>query len=282
MRRKGKKVIMLLPIIIIILVLWLTWGNTSIEVSNITISKDKLPAEFAGYRIAQISDLHNAEFGDNNSKLIDLLEKSSPDIIAITGDIVDSNHTNMDSAIEFVNRIVQIAPCYYITGNHEAWIGDEYTDLEAALIDAGVTVLRDEAVTLEKNKQSIQLVGIDDPSFGGEIYNYMTEKEILTSKFDNINLTNDFTILLSHRPEMFDAYVECDMDLVFSGHAHGGQVRIPFIGGLVAPDQGVFPKYDAGIYSENNTTMVVSRGIGNSIIPLRVNNRPEIVVVELK
>jgi predicted MPP superfamily phosphohydrolase len=100
-------------------------------------------------------------------------------------------------------------------------------------------------------------------------------------KLDELISEEEFTLLLSHRPEMFDTYVEKDVDLVFSGHAHGGQFRIPFVGGVFAPNQGLFPKYDSGIYSEGNTTMVVSRGIGNSAFPFRINNRPEVILVEL-
>lgn len=272
---KKKKITIL--IITVVLFLWLLWGNKTVELNNITISSKDLPSAFSGYKIAQISDLHNAQFGNENAMLIRLLKEASPDIIVITGDIVDSTHTDMDTAIAFVRNIVEIAPCYYVTGNHEAWLGSDYNELENALIDAGVIVLHDEAVTLEKEGQTIQMIGVDDPDFS-----YIAADKIISAKLEHINITQEFTIMLSHRPELFDSYVENEIDLVLSGHAHGGQVRIPLIGGLIAPNQGLFPKYDAGVYSEGNTTMVVSCGIGNSVIPIRINNRPEIVLIELQ
>ena len=272
---KKKKITIL--IITAVLFLWLLWGNRTIELNRITIFSKDLPSAFSGYKIAQISDLHNAQFGNENAMLIRLLKEASPDIIVITGDIVDSTHTDMDTAIAFVRDIVEIAPCYYVTGNHEAWLGSDYNELENALIEEGVIVLHDEAVTLEKEGQTIQMIGVDDPDFS-----YIAADKIISAKLENINITQEFTLMLSHRPELFDSYVENEIDLVLSGHAHGGQVRIPLIGGLIAPNQGLFPKYDAGVYSEGNTTMVVSRGIGNSVIPIRINNRPEIVLIELQ
>lgn len=272
---KKKKITIL--IITVVLFLWLLWGNKTVELNNITISSKDLPSAFSGYKIAQISDLHNAQFGNENAMLIRLLKEASPDIIVITGDIVDSTHTDMDTAIAFVRNIVEIAPCYYVTGNHEAWLGSDYNELENALIEEGVIVLHDEAVILEKEGQIIQMIGVDDPDFS-----YIAADKIISAKLEHINITQEFTLMLSHRPELFDSYVENEIDLVLSGHAHGGQVRIPLIGGLIAPDQGLFPKYDAGVYSEGNTAMVVSRGIGNSVIPIRINNRPEIVLIELQ
>lgn len=277
-----KKKWIIITSIIVILSIWIIWGNITVKLTNIQLVNSDLPEAFTGYTIVQVSDLHNAQFGYDNTVLIDMIKGASPDMIAITGDIIDSNHTDIDIAIELVKNIVDIAPCYYVTGNHEAWISDKYSNLEEALINAGVIVLHDEVITLEKDGQAIQLLGIDDPDFGGDSYKYSSHEEMILEKLKNINVTDNFTILLSHRPEVFDAYVENNIDLVLSGHAHGGQLRIPFIGGLIAPNQGFFPKYDAGVYSENNTTMVVSRGIGNSVIPIRINNRPELVVIELQ
>ncbi len=274
--QKNKKGLIKLGVVAVMLV-WVIWGNVTVKLNTLTISDAELPEAFEGYKIAQISDLHNAEFGKDNRTLIGMLESQNPDIIVITGDMVDSNHMDVDVAIEFAENIVGIAPCYYITGNHEAWLETEYDRLEAGLIDAGVMVLHDESVVLEKEGECIQLIGMDDPTFrsyhGGPPF---------ASTLQELKDDNAFTILLSHRPERFDTYVQFNMDVVFSGHAHGGQFGIPFVGGLVAPDQGVFPEYDAGAYTEGTTTMVVSRGIGNSIIPVRINNRPELIIVELQ
>lgn len=143
-------------------------------------------------------------------------------------------------------------------------------------------VLEDEAVQLEHNSGFVTLIGLSDPNFtiGNDIFNEVPAM-ISTKLNDLMEDETGYTILLSHRPELFDTYVSCGVSLVLSGHAHGGQFRLPLIGGLVAPNQGIFPKYDAGLYTNGSTSMVVSRGIGNSIIPFRFNNRPEIVLVEL-
>ncbi len=203
-----------------------------------------------------------------------------PDIIVITGDMIDSRNTKVDAALSFAEQAVKIAPCYYVTGNHEARV-DEYSDLKDGLLELGVIVLEDARVEIELSGETITLIGVDDPSFQTD-YLFGDDETVMKSKLDELTSKEDsYTILLSHRPELFDTYVESGVDIVFSGHAHGGQFRIPFVGGVVAPNQGVFPKYDAGIYANGNTNMVVSRGVGNSIIPFRVNNRPEVILIEL-
>ena len=279
-RKLNKKSVIWLVSITIILV-WIIWGNTSVKLNYMSLTCKNLPSEFSGYKIAQISDLHNAEFGENNLVLIEILKDSEPDIIVITGDIVDANHTNYDIAVEFVKNAVKIAPCYYVTGNHEAWLISSYYKLEEAMVEAGVNVLHNEVVSLKQGNDTIQLIGVDDPIFLGDTYGYNIPENYVSDKLKPIITTDDFIIMLSHRPELFNEYVENEIDLVFSGHVHGGQFRIPFIGGVISPDQSLFPKYDSGVYTDDNTTMVVSRGIGNSVIPVRINNRPEIVVVEL-
>lgn len=274
-----RKVIFFIILLIFIVIVWLIWSNKTVKTTDITVSSNNLPTEFNDYKIAHISDLHNAEFGENNSKIIDILKNQNPDIIAVTGDLVDSNHTNIDIAVSFMKQAVKIAPCFYVTGNHEAWT-EQYNELESKLIECGVNVLHDTYFDLEKNGAKIKLVGIDDPSFtkGYEL----TEESIIETKLKEFNLEDSYTILLSHRPEYFKTYVNSNIDLVLTGHAHGGQFRLPFIGGLVAPNQGLFPKYDSGLFTENNTNMVVSRGIGNSIIPVRINNRSEVIMIKLQ
>ena len=275
-----KKTICILAGILLVLIVWTAWGNTALERNTYTISSRELPDAFDSYRIAQVSDLHNAEFGDGNQRLLDMLREAEPDMIAITGDLIDSRRTDLAVALAFAKEAVQIAPCYYVSGNHEARVS-EYQDLKTGLEEAGVTVLDDAQVKIEVSGESITVIGVNDPSFHAD---YLTsDAEVMDRKLSELSSEDaGFTILLSHRPELFDTYVAHDMDLVLTGHAHGGQFRLPLIGGLVAPNQGLFPKYDAGLYSEGNTNMIVSRGIGNSIIPFRFNNRPEVVLIELK
>ena len=275
-----KKTICVLSGILLILIVWTAWGNAALELNTYTISSRGLPDAFDGYRIAQVSDLHNAEFGDGNQRLLDMLREAEPDMIAITGDLIDSRKTNIAVALAFAEEAVRIAPCYYVSGNHEARV-PEYRELKAGLEAAGVTVLDDARAEIEISGKSITIIGVNDPSF---LADYLTsDAAVMDRKLSELSSEDaSFTILLSHRPELFDTYVAHNMDLVLTGHAHGGQFRLPLIGGLIAPNQGLFPKYDDGLYSEGNTNMIVSRGLGNSIIPFRFNNRPEVVLIELK
>ena len=268
-------------IFLIALVVWIIWGNAALELNTYTITSHELPDAFDGYRIAHVSDLHNAEMGDGNEKLLAILREAEPDIIAITGDLIDSRNTDIGIALAFAEEAVQIAPCYYVNGNHEARVS-EYDELKEDLEAAGVVVLENERVEIELSGETITLLGVDDPSFNAD-YLFGDAAAVVSTKLAEITTEEDgFTVLISHRPELFDTYVECGMDLVLSGHAHGGQFRLPFVGGLVAPNQGLFPEYDSGLYTENGTNMIVSRGIGNSILPFRFNNRPEVIVIEMK
>lgn len=279
--KKTRIMLCVIGTIFFILLIWTVWGNTALMVSTISISSSHIPAAFSGFRIAQVSDLHNAEFGKNNAELLKLLSESRPDIIVITGDLIDAQHTDVEIALCFARESVKIAPVYYVTGNHEA-ASPQYDTLKAGLEAAGVIVLEDETVYIERGGETISLLGLADPDFTirGDMFGEVPA--MASTKLKNlIDAESGYTILLSHRPELFETYVDGGIDLVFSGHVHGGQFRLPFIGGLVAPNQGLFPKYDAGLYTDGSTSMVVSRGIGNSIIPFRFNNRPEIVLVEL-
>lgn len=278
-KMKNRTMIILVMLLISIMVSWVIWGNLSVETTKLTVIAKDLPEAFDKFSIAHISDLHNAEYGKNNEKLIDILEAESPNIIAITGDLIDSNHTNLEVALSFAQQAVKIAPCYFVTGNHEAWIGSQYEELKTSLQNTGITVLQDEAIELNYGDVCIQLIGLNDPDFSER--DRLLSESILEAKLSQVNISDGFTILLSHRPEYFNVYQNKNIDLVLSGHAHGGQFRLPLGGGVIAPGQGLFPKYDAGAYTENGTTMIVSRGIGNSIIPVRINNPPEIVIIEL-
>lgn len=279
-RRKRNSIYFIL-LCAIILAVWTVWGNKALMVNVITVSDNRIPTAFSGFRIAQVSDLHNAEFGDGNAELLKLLSESKPDIIVITGDLIDASHTDVGIALGFAQESVRIALTYYATGNHEAACS-QYGNLKSGLDAAGVIVLEDEAVSLERNGETITLLGLDDPDFTVKGDMFGETSAMVGTRLRNLdNGEGGYTILLSHRPELFETYVNCGIDLVFAGHAHGGQFRLPFIGGVIAPNQGLFPKYDAGLYTDGGTNMVVSRGIGNSIIPLRFNNRPEIVLVEL-
>ena len=280
--KKRKSIILaVVAAILFALIAWIIWGNTALELNTYTISSSKLPQSFDGYRIAHVSDLHNTEMGKDNEKLLEMLRDAGPDMIAITGDLIDSRNTDIEVALQFIREAVKIAPCYYVTGNHEARV-NEYGELKSGMEAAGVTVLENVRTEISMEGETITLIGVNDPSYQTD-YLFGDAESVMNAKLEELHADSDgYTILLSHRPELFDTYADHGMDLVLSGHAHGGQFRLPFIGGLVAPNQGLFPEYDAGIYTEGNTNMLVSRGVGNSILPFRINNRPEVILIELQ
>lgn len=267
-------------ICLIVLTIWIVQSNTKIDITEYEICSSGIPEVFDGFRLTQVSDLHNTEFGEENSKLLQLLSQTDPDVILLTGDLIDSRHTDIDIVLTFVGKAVDIAPVNYVSGNHEARV-PEYEDLKVRMEEAGVIILENQKVQIEREGEYITLMGIDDPSFRSD-YLFGDAETVAKQAITSLqNESDGYTILLSHRPELFNLYVDLGVDLVFSGHAHGGQFRLPFIGGLVAPNQGFFPEYDAGVFSDGSTTMIVSRGVGNSLIPIRFNNHPEIVVCEL-
>lgn len=264
------------------ILIWLYNQNTNLKETEYLIESDKLPKTFSGYKIAHISDFHNTNSRRIKSKIIEVLNKNKPDIIVITGDLIDSRRTNILNAKEFLKSVVSIAPVYYVLGNHESRLYDVQS-LTNEVQDVGVKVLRNVSEKIERQGEHIEVLGIDDPAF----YIPLENNYEIRQKVDNVLETvlkdsNNFKILLIHRPELLDIYAKYKFDLVLTGHAHGGQIRLPLIGGIIAPGQGFFPKYTTGIYKENNTHMILSRGIGNSKFPFRINNRPEIIIANLK
>lgn len=279
--KHGKKWILLsMAGVLAVLIIWIIWGNGALELNTYTLYNEELPEAFEGFRIAHVSDLHNAQMGKDNEKLLAMLRDARPDMIAITGDLIDSRNTDTEVALRFVQEAVKIAPCYYVTGNHEARVG-AYAQLKAHMEDVGVVVLEGERAQIDRDGETITILGVDDPSFQVD-YLSGDGAGVVSRELAELGTDDGFTILLSHRPELFDTYVESGVDLVLSGHAHGGQLRLPVLGGVIAPHQGLFPQYDAGLYTDGATNMMVSRGIGNSVFPFRVNNRPEVILIELK
>ena len=271
MKRKKKMIILCVVLILLAAsAVWIAWGNTAIEVNTYYVESADLPDGFSGFRIAQVSDFHDAVIGKDNEDLIEALRESTPDIIVITGDLIDWRRPDVEHSLAFVAEAVKIAPCYYVTGNHEGRSA-EYTKLREGLIALGVRVLENEIVELQRDGDTITLIGVHDQNLG------LDEGVIVEAGA----VEDEFTLLLAHRPAIISTAANNGIDLVLAGHNHGGQFRLPFVGGVYAPNQGFFPKYDAGRYSEGGTEMIISRGIGNSRFPFRVNNRPEIVIVEL-
>lgn len=280
MKRKTIIILSITFILIVLSIFYLYFENTNLEVSNYEILNRTLPNDFNGFKIIQVSDFHNTKSEKLTNDLIDEIKKQKPDIIVITGDLIDSRKTDIEIAINFIQKIKDIAPVYFISGNHEARIRN-YEKLKNEMIDNGVIILDNKTEIIEFKNSKLNLLGIDDPSMAHE--SFVADEEIIKAGINNLEYDkNNFTILLSHRPEVFNVYVKSEIDLVLTGHAHGGQIRIPFIGGLISPNQGLFPKYTSGKFEEKQTTMIVSRGIGNSILPYRINNNPELVVITIK
>jgi uncharacterized protein len=256
-------------------------GNTTVGTTNYTLSSKQLPASFDGYKIIQLSDLHDAMFGEKHADIVNEVVKIAPDAIYITGDFIDRNRYDLEQSLLLVEAIKDVAPIYYVTGNHEISIND-VDRIKSSLQELGVQVLSDDRKILTSAEGEVMAIGgIEDPlsSAGDE---QVTVERAVEKAFDGVP-KDTFKILLSHRPEYFEVYVRNGINVTFSGHAHGGQVRIPGIGGLVSPGQGIFPKLTSGIHEEDGSQqLVVSRGIGNSLFPIRVFNKPEIVVVTLK
>lgn len=216
-------------------------------------------------KIVQVSDLHNQFFGINQSVLLKNIESCDPDIIVVTGDIVDSTHTSYSIAMDFIEGAVKIAPVYYVTGNHENRLhGDKldkfYDDMRAS----GVIFLDDTYVDMGE----YTLAGIADSSLESfDAYPAFTDEKPV--------------VMLAHEPDYVSLYQSLGADLVLTGHVHGGQIIIPGKGGLLSPDFTFFPELYEGMHSYGSMTLIVSRGLGNSVAPVRINNFPELVVINV-
>lgn len=229
-----------------------------------------LPEEFKGFCIAIVADLHNKNFGGELEKEI---VKAKPDIIALVGDLVHKEF-EYGNAMKFIENATKIAPVYFVNGNHEGRF-KTYRQLSETLQNLGVIVLEDKAILLQQGDSQIALLGINDPKFFKNNDDFKKKLSELCKKVEN-----RFKVLLSHRPEFFPFYADCGIDLTVSGHAHGGQIRLPFIGALYAPGQGIFPKYAKGVYFRNDKYIAVSGGLGHTRKTLpRIMNRPELVLI---
>lgn len=271
---KRSKKIWILFAILAVLIPFCAYSNLHITVTEYDFTHADIPTGFEGYCIVQISDLHNETFGDDGKSLVEKVAALSPDVIVLTGDMVDaSNHTDYDKALLVLKQFPSIAPTYYVYGNHEQILPKKQMDSFVSMLTlCGVQYLNDETTILTaSNGDTITLIGINDLSLTGfALENIMAQQQ-----------PSVFHLLLAHEPQLLHDYAQTGVDLVLSGHAHGGQFRLPFVGGLYAPDQGLFPAYTEGLHTDADTAMIISRGLGNSSFPLRLFNQPEIVSVTL-
>lgn len=250
------------------------WQNDGLMLTRYTAALPGLPAELEGITLVQVSDLHSKPMGEGQQVLLDTISRAEPDVILLTGDLVDGRHPELEPALELARGAAALAPTCYVTGNHETSLPwKTYAQIENGLEAAGVVLLdnRTKELTLPDGG-SLVLTGLSDDNLGDGTLGR------LSASWPE----DAFTVLLAHEPQYIENYAASGVDLVFSGHAHGGQIRLPLVGGLFAPGQGVLPKYTAGIYTLGETQIVVSRGIGGSLFPQRVLNRPEVVAVTLE
>ena len=275
------------------------WENNVVQTSRFVVESNLLPREFDRFKIVQVSDLHGKIFGLDSRSLFDKIRCERPSVIVITGDLIDERRFDLEYARDVVRKLSRIAPVFYVTGNHEgnfvAGIKEQTLD---AIQQSGARMLDEHSVELTFDSKgalvltskeadaspclpnSILLAGTPDPIEQKTNYRIWVDERLARIP----RCDEQFSVLLAHRPDLIDSYAKRRFDLVFSGHAHGGQFRVPFLlpNGLYAPNQGFFPKYTNGLYRKGRTTEIVSRGLGPSVIPTRIFNRPNLVVCELR
>lgn len=247
-------------------------------VSRYNISSEKLDTSL---KIVLIADQHNRQFGTNDSRLVEKIREQSPDIIAVDGDMVTTNEPNDDVMKSLLPQLAEIAPTYYCLGNHELLLKDKI-DFKSDITAAGAVLLDNESVVFEKDGQQFLIGGLTEyPYYDYYAPDFDNPERYFWDDFCNSS-DGCFSILLHHKPEYTeDMLSKSNVDLVLCGHTHGGLIRIPFIGGLYAPNQGFFPKYDKGEFDLNGTKMIITSGLGNSNFVPRLNNCAEICVINV-
>lgn len=282
MKTKGKKhrgrgcltALIILALIAAAAAFLIKDSRDDLEISRYEVKSQKLPESFDGFKIVQLSDLHGAEFGEDGMGLVEKVKELEPDIIALTGDFV-TDEGDLAAVEKLAARLVKLCPVYFISGNHEFGSGLA-VKVRNILERAGVKYLSNEYLTISRGEDEILLGGVEDPL----AYADMLSPDELAQKMNDA-APDAFKILLGHRNYWMTEYPELPVDLIFCGHAHGGLIRIPGMGGLIGTDRRLFPDFDAGQFNNGRYTLIVSRGLGNSVSIPRVFNRPEIVCVEL-
>ena len=282
MKTKGKKhrgrgcltALIILALIAAAAAFLIKDSRDDLEISRYEVASQKLPESFDGFKIVQLSDLHGAEFGEDGMELVEKVKELEPDIIALTGDFV-TDEGDLAAVEKLAARLVKLCPVYFVSGNHEFGSGLA-VKVRNILERAGVKYLSNEYLTISRGEDGILLGGVEDPL----AYADVLSPDELAQKMNDA-APDAFKILLGHRNYWMTEYPELPVDLIFCGHAHGGLIRIPGVGGLIGTDRRLFPDFDAGEYNNGRYTLIVSRGLGNSVPIPRVFNRPEIVCVEL-
>ena len=282
MKTKGKKhrgrgcltALIILALIAAAAAFLIKDSREDLEISRYEVASQKLPESFDGFKIVQLSDLHGAEFGEDGMGLVEKVKELEPDIIALTGDFV-TDEGDLAAVKKLAGRLTELCPVYFVSGNHEFGSGLAIK-VRNILERAGVKYLSNEYLTISRGEDEILLGGVEGPL----AYADMLSPDELAQKMNDA-APDAFKILLGHRNYWMTEYPELPVDLIFCGHAHGGLIRIPGVGGLIGTDRRLFPDFDAGEYNNGRYTLIVSRGLGNSVPIPRIFNRPEIVCVEL-
>ena len=275
MKRRGKRARRVLLILVFILAALIADGRLRLTTTEYRLDFVSLPAEFDGFRVVQLSDVHGAVFGAGNVRLLRAVAAAEPDLIALTGDLADQD-SDLEEIDHLLAGLAEIAPVYYVSGNHE-WSEGLLEPLQALFQDRGVRYLRNEYLTLERADARIVLAGVEDPNGWRD----MPRPDELAARLRE-SYPEEFVLLLGHRNDFLEKYPELPVDLVLCGHAHGGVIRIPGLGGLLGTDRGLFPDYTAGVYSGETYRMLVSRGLGRMRGIPRLFNNPELVVLTLR
>ena len=251
---------------------YICYENFTFGVTRLEALSPRLPPEFEGFAVALVSDVHGARFG---RRLAAVLDSLAPDMVAVAGDLLDSYHPRPRAALALVRDMLRVCPVYFVPGNHEARLRGLYPSFAGELRASGAVVLHDECAELRRGGARILVRGLADPSF------IPGSPPFSPAALPKASPSGPYTLLISHRPERFGEYCAAGVDLALCGHAHGGQVRLPLAGPLFAPHQGLFPVGPAALCSAGGTQMAVSRGLGSSRLRLRMNNRPELLLIRL-
>lgn len=280
-------------------------ANQQVYITTYEITDEEIPEAFDGYRIVQVTDVHSIRSQEQADELFGKIVAEQPDAVVLTGDLLDSTYYTEENnalkagesskmagqdTVDFVARLTEHYYVYFVYGNHEMVLLDDIDNnpFKLAMEEIGVIFLNNDGVKISKEDESIYMLGIQDPATLYKDSDYAecdTHSERINAMLNNVMALREedlYTVLLSHRPEYFDEYIRFNADLILTGHAHGGQVRLPGVGGLYAPGQGWFPEYTEGLYMAGEVSMIIGRGIGDSTEVPRVFNPPEINTIILK
>lgn len=280
-RKKPKIRVIVLICAVLIIALLLLDSRLRVTVTEYELESGSLPNSFDGFKIVELADLHLAEYGEDNSRLLSMVAEQNPDIIALNGDFIEKRARmkigEQTARLEsFLQSLSKIAPCYFVSGNHE-WASGELPELAALLEKLDIKYLHNEFVLLEREGEQIVLAGVEDPNGPADMMKPDELVDIINTAYPD-----KFVVLLGHRNNWLVKYPNLDVDIIFCGHAHGGVVRLPLLGGVFGTELDLFPKYDAGVFNEGSYDLVISRGLGGSIPVPRFLNNPEIVSVTLR